>query len=224
MDLFRYPQAKHQRVFRPRVFKHYGSYKRWLQQEFRRVCVYCREPDSYSTNLNFGVDHYRPQSRFPTLVCSYENLFYCCGNCNSRKSQDWPADEANGPYVVNPCDHLMASHLRFNAELGTMEARTPWGEHTQKLLQLDDPATVAFRKSCLLNATLCEREIATLNKRLLALRKKLAKHQISQSDHDAAVAEFQADLAATTELLNAVTGATPLPALPRRRMGVPVHP
>jgi len=35
--------------------------------------------------MNFGVDHYRPQSisQFAHLKCDYRNLYYCCGNCNS---------------------------------------------------------------------------------------------------------------------------------------------
>lgn len=143
--LFHYPKARHVRRFNPGPFRRYGSYKRWLQQEFGRVCVYCREPDSLSRNLNFGVDHYRPQSRFGHLTCVYANLYYCCGGCNSRKNDDWPVDESKGPYVVNPCEMVMADHLRFEAATGNIESRTPHGLHTIELLQLNERLTVEQR-------------------------------------------------------------------------------
>lgn len=118
MTVFQYPKSKHKRKLSPRQFKRYQTYKRYLQTEFSRVCVYCRQPDSSAPNLNFGVDHYRPKGipRFASLICDYANLYYCCGNCNSRKNNDWPFDEKAGPYVVNPCDHEMAAHLRFDAK------------------------------------------------------------------------------------------------------------
>lgn len=147
MSLFLYPKSKHVRKLRPRVFKRYGSYKRYLQTEFARVCVYCRQPDSIAPNLNYGADHYRPKSvpRFASLVCSYSNLYYCCGNCNSRKNDYWPFDETVGPFVVNPCEYEMASHLRFDAVTGKIESRSTHGKHTEELLQLNDPTLVQYQ-------------------------------------------------------------------------------
>ena len=61
MSVFEYPKFQHARVFRPREFKNYRTYKPYLQREFGRACVYCQQPDSSAPNLNFGVDHYRPK-------------------------------------------------------------------------------------------------------------------------------------------------------------------
>jgi uncharacterized protein (TIGR02646 family) len=226
VDLYHYPKIRHRRVYSPRVFQHYRSYKRWLQREFRRVCVYCREPDTYSRNLNFGVDHYRPKSipRFATLECDYTNLYYCCSSCNSRKKADWPADEANGPYVVNPCDHQMADHIRFNAQNGEMEVRDAWGAHTRDLLQLNEPQTVSLRKSHLHIARLCGQEVADLAKQLKALQKQLAKGQIAQATYAAEAQALQSDISAASQLLDVVIGGTPLDPLRKTRLGVQVHP
>lgn len=226
MNLYHYPKAQHKRAFSPRVFKNYRTYKRWLQQEFNRVCVYCREPDTLSTNLNFGVDHYRPKSisRFASLACDYTNLYYCCGNCNSRKKADWPADEANGPYVVNPCDHVMADHIRFNVVSGEMDARSAWGEHMRVLLQLNDPASVAARKNQLLNAKICGNQIDMLKQQLDALRKKLNRGEMTQQQYDNEMLAIEGDINDATQLLNAVTGATPLPTLSKHKMALQLQP
>ena len=147
MTLFYYPKDKHARSLNPPKYKRYQSYKRHLQVEFSRVCVYCRQPDSTVPNLNFGVDHYRPSSKFPQLLRDYSNLFYCCGSCNSRKRQYWPLNEKVGPYIVDPCGYKMADHLRFDPHTGKIEHKGPHGKHTVDLLQLNDAALVTFRKS-----------------------------------------------------------------------------
>ena len=114
MSLFHYPKRRQVRALKPPQYKNYSTYKRWLQAEFRRVCVYCRQPDSGAFGLFFTVDHYRPKGlpQFAPLAVTYANLFYCCPACNSRKNNYWPKDEAKGPLIPNPCDHNMAEHLR----------------------------------------------------------------------------------------------------------------
>jgi len=37
---FQYPTLKHKRTLSPPKFKHPRSYKRYLQTEFARLCVY----------------------------------------------------------------------------------------------------------------------------------------------------------------------------------------
>lgn len=218
MSLFRYPKAKHARKFVPPVYKRYQTYKRWLQVEFSRVCVYCRQPDSSAPNLNFGADHYRPKgnTRFAHLVCDYDNLYYCCGSCNSRKSDDWPADESAGPFVVNPCDHEMASHLRFDATTGEIRATSDYGRHTEALLQLNDPESVEYRKSTMLMVGLLTAEIARLADEQKECEADLRDGVLSQTEFDAEVATIQAARGSFETSLLRLTGGAPL-ALSRKR-------
>lgn len=186
------------------------------------MCVYCREPDSWSSNLNFGVDHYRPKSipRFAHLICSYDNLFYCCANCNSRKGNDWPADEKAGPYVVNPCDHTMTDHIRFDAATAMMIARSPWGEHTRDLLQLNSAEIVAYRKSNLLVEKTIERNLDFYRRNIQELRTRLVKGKISAADHATEVAHINDEMAQLQVTLDRLTGAATLPPIPKTKLGL----
>lgn len=222
MTVFQYPKSKHNRKLSPRQFKRYQTYKRYLQTEFSRVCVYCRQPDSSAPNLNFGVDHYRPKGilRFASLICDYENLYYCCGNCNSRKNNDWPLDEKVGPYVVNPCDHEMAAHLRFDAKTGMVEARTAYGEHTKELLQLNDDAVVQYRLGTLTTVRLYSIEIDQLGRQLKAIAGQLRAGKISQAQYEAEEQDINQNLADLLHTLQSHTGQLSLPPLRKKLLGI----
>jgi len=172
--------------------------------------------------MNFGVDHYRPQSisQFAHLKCDYRNLYYCCGNCNSRKKDAWPIDEKVGPYVINPCDHVMADHLRFDAVTASVAARSPWGMYTRDLLQLDERDFIALRKSSLQIARLCERELELHQKNIRELQAKLKKGQISKAVFNKELADIQIEILDTQRSLDRITGSAPLPRLPKSRLGV----
>ena len=190
------------------------------------MCVYCRQPDSSAPNLNFGVDHYKPKGiqRFAHLVCDYDNLYYCCSNCNSRKNNDWPVDEKVGPYVVNPCDHEMAAHLRFDGKTGRVEPRTPNGTHMEELLQLNDDATVQYRLGTLTTIRLFSAEIDNLERQLKGVDDLLRKDKISQSQHAAEILLINQELATARYTLQTHTGELPLPPLKKQRLGVSLLP
>jgi uncharacterized protein (TIGR02646 family) len=226
VTLFQYPKDIHTRKLAPRQFKRYQSYKRYLQHEFVRVCVYCRQPDSSAPNLTFGVDHYKPKGipRFASLVCTYQNLYYCCGSCNSRKNNDWPADEIAGPYVVNPCDYGMASHLRFDRKTGKVESRTPHGQHTLELLQLNDIAVVEWRRGTLKMLEVLLQEIEELERQLQDLDGLLRKAVITKVQYDADTFSSKQDIADLREMAAGLTGERPLPALKKKRGNVSLLP
>ncbi len=141
---FRYPKWKHVRRLNPKKYRSYKSYKPYLRDEFDRKCVYCRLPDGLGGT--FGVDHYKPTAKFPELTTNYSNLFYACGNCNSRKTDYWPSkvEGERGIFIPNPCHHVMASHLWF--EGFEVQPRDAAGQHTEQLLQLNDDELVLFRE------------------------------------------------------------------------------
>lgn len=133
-----YPSVRHRRTLAPGPFPRYQQYKPALQQEFGRVCVYCRTPDGSRGVDVFGVEHYRPKRKFPELATVYANLFYVCNTCNRRKGDFWPSqeDQAAGRFVPNPCDHVMFQHVRFQGI--DVSARTVAGRWLVDTLQLNN--------------------------------------------------------------------------------------
>jgi len=146
---FRYPQSKHRRKSNPLQYRTNKSYKKVLRDEFNRQCIYCRRPEFYNYD-GFGVEHYRPKKMFPTLEWDYDNLFYACNCCNSRKGDSWPTKTQikNNVYVPNPCEHIMFQHLKFVGT--TVELRSKAGEYTDELLDLNDDNSVGLRESIIL--------------------------------------------------------------------------
>jgi len=130
----------------PPSYSSYARYKPFLRQEFASQCVYCRLPDGLKGDDAFGVDHYRPQSKFPELATTYANLFYACNCCNRRKGTFWPTGTQwrSGQFIPNPCDHIMFDHLRYRS--AGVEARSPAGQLAEKLLMLNDEESVKYRE------------------------------------------------------------------------------
>ncbi|WP_156170503.1 HNH endonuclease [Luteimonas sp. FCS-9] len=222
MKVFRYPQERHVRSYKPKKFKRYQTYKKFVRREFQRTCVYCRQPDSSAPNLNFGVDHFRPKadSRFAALLNEYSNLYYCCAGCNSRKGNYWPATPAE-PMFVNPCDDVMSRHLKFEAASGEIKALSDSGLHMEELLELNSPENVAYRRSTLRIMSLIESQIATL----LSERTKF-EDALRRSGPNTAVSEALNDIEAELQELrldlSRQNGSAPLPPVRNTVLGVTV--
>lgn len=186
--------------------------------------MYCRQPDSSAPNLNFGVDHYRPKSipRFAGLLCAYNNLYYCCGACNSRKNNDWPLDEKAGPFVVNPCDFSMAEHLRFNSVNGIVETKTAYGVHTEYLLQLNDDASVQYRLGVLRTVKLYNAEIASLNVDIDEIKAWYKSGKIGVDEYNRELAGIENELKGLIYTLQSHTGQLPLPTSIKKKFNVPL--
>ena len=146
MNPFIYPKNRHKRQLEPGPFGTYQRYKPFLKKEFSSQCVYCRLPDGLKGYDSFGVDHYLPKSEFPELATVYSNLFYACNVCNRRKSDFWPTlrDKRERRIIVNPCDHIMFEHLKYNSV--SVESRTPEGSWTKDTLDLNERRTVEYRE------------------------------------------------------------------------------
>ncbi len=199
------------------MFKRYQSYKKFLQHEFERVCVYCRQPDTAAPNLAYSVDHFRPKGRpaFAHLVNDYSNLYYCCPPCNSRKRDYWPGSLSE-PRVVNPCDEVMTDHLRFDAGSGAFTSHSQHGDHMLELLQLNDEDVVKFRRAAMANARLLQRRLDEAEIEMRQLHRDLTLGRISEADHTRDIGELAADMADLAEAMKLVTGKKKLPSLPRR--------
>jgi len=211
------PKERHVRKYRPPLFKRYQSFKRFLQHEFVRTCVYCRQFDTLAPSLAFHVDHYRPQGRpeFAHLSTTYSNLFYCCPACNSRKKAYWPLTAADDR-ILNPCDDVMAEHLRFDAATGMYEPRSRHGAFMVDLLQLNDEEVVKFRRAQLANVRLLQRALDQNELERGVLAKQLAKGAISPAEHAADLLDIDSDDADLREMLAIAAGTKPPMPLPRR--------
>jgi HNH endonuclease len=138
--------------------------------------VYCRLPDGVKGEEAFGVDHYRPVSKFPDLDCNYENLFYACNTCNWRKGDFWTAlVQAAEDFIPNPCDHRMADHLRF--EGARVEPATATGRFAIAMLFLNHPAQIEYRDFVLRSIDRCLRERSAIQSTLAQLDARLVASQ-----------------------------------------------
>ena len=205
MNLYSFPKTRHARTEQPIQHRDYRAFKPTLRREFRERCVYCCAPDAGLTD-GYGVDHYRPKSLFPDLIRSYGNLFYSCNSCNARKGPFWPGpkEEQAGHFVPNPCEHVMFGHLRYRQ--GAVEARTPAGEFTLKLLDLNNPAAVGHR-----NATLAVLQAATEKRMeaadvLKSLLEKRSTGQVTGPAIDAAVVQARGVIDRLYSAIRVLTG------------------
>lgn len=91
--------------YTPRWIEYYGSGvgqkpsdSKWrnfaddLTETFHDLCAYCEE---FSRG---EVDHFRPKSRYPTLVYTWSNWLFACHDCNHAKGEKWPPRG-----YVDPC-------------------------------------------------------------------------------------------------------------------------
>lgn len=86
---------------------------------------------------HFAVEHLKPKTKYPKLVCAYGNLAYACLRCNSIKGEQEP--------VLDPCRAVYASHFRVQAN-GTISGLTTTGRKMIRLLRLDRDELTTFRK------------------------------------------------------------------------------
>ena len=96
----------------------------------------------------FGVDHFRPKKLFPRLAAVYENLYYCCNDCNRYKGPIWPSVEqtTNGYFFPDPCAcEPLTEHLREESDC-RWEATTRAGTFALEVLRLNREPCLRFRR------------------------------------------------------------------------------
>lgn len=137
-----------QRKHRPGRYRDYQDYKPFLREDFHQRCAYCLITEArWGSERNFVVEHFRPKKRFPTLVCTYTNLYYACNRCNEFKGSKWPVDEMRkrGFRFLDPCKvDMYQQHLEERPD-GRLEPRTKAGEYTSVHLALNRELLVEWR-------------------------------------------------------------------------------
>lgn len=138
-----------------RTYADYTRYRPLLRTDFRHRCAYCLRHEFFvGGEAGMEIDHHRPQNGMfarPDLANVYENLYWCCGECNGNKGDTWPmpADYDAGRRFLDTCheadDH--DRHLRANED-GTLTAVTETGEYTNDHLLLWRESLVYHRARC----------------------------------------------------------------------------
>jgi len=129
-------------------FSDYRRYRPYLRIDFRRRCAYCEMTEASVLGVTaFGVDHFRPRRWFPDLDCVYENLYYCCNDCNRYKGSVWPPLHrvSEGYFFPDPCEcDPFVDHLKEN-EQGRLVPITRAGSFSLEVLRLNREACIRFR-------------------------------------------------------------------------------
>lgn len=116
----------------------YTKYKPLLRKDFGYRCAYCQHHErTIGQVASMSVDHFRPKSLSPHLRVDYTNLYYCCGECNTYKSNKWPSQEQldEGLCFVDVCVHEWKDH--FEVQSDVMTGITSIGRFTAEQVRLN---------------------------------------------------------------------------------------
>lgn len=91
----------------------YGKYRRYLRVDFFFSCAYCTMSEAEAEAIRFTIDHYEPQTARADLVAVYENLMYACDECNTRKGDRYPPEDArkDGYRFFRPDEDIFEQHF-----------------------------------------------------------------------------------------------------------------
>lgn len=133
----------------PPQFTDYSHYRPYLRKDFQFQCAYCEMTEaSVFGILAFGVDHFRPKKLFPDLTLDYNNLYYCCNDCNRYKGPVWPSPEriTEGSFFPDPCQcDPQQDHLRETEDC-RFEPLTKAGAFAMEVLRLNREPCLRFRR------------------------------------------------------------------------------
>ena len=115
-----------------KIYKNYGSFKKYIVEDFNNRCGYCDDLDKFNGGKNnYQIDHLKPKKLFPELETSYINLVYSCPFCNRAKWDKWKG--SNG--FIDPCDEEYDKHLERNSR-GQIKSKSLRGKYIHENLNL----------------------------------------------------------------------------------------
>jgi hypothetical protein len=93
--------------------------------------------ESEATAIRFTIDHYEPRSARPDLEKEYSNLYWCCDECNLRKGDITPPDNARaaGYRVFRVDEEISSDHFELHGLL--LKRRSNVGEFTIDVADLN---------------------------------------------------------------------------------------
>ena len=141
---FVYPMAPHQRRHGPAGYKGYESYREWLRDDFSYRCVFSLIRETWiGRAASLDIDHFKPQSADPMLVCDYDNLLYLSHRTNLRKGKLSLPDP--GEIALGQCLKVETSGDR----IGEVTALNKDGDAIVATLRLNIEAEVDDRRKWL---------------------------------------------------------------------------
>jgi uncharacterized protein (TIGR02646 family) len=164
-------QEKYSRPFEPELR---NKFLTALREVFNGKCAYCESVISLEKTKS-EYDHFRPKSgargfdkEFSTdhywwLTYEWNNLYYCCPNCNQYKSTWFPVDGERSPIntrysdivflekalLIDPCVDKPEGHLTFN-EQGEIDFLSSKGKATIEIIKLNRSNLVEARRKIIL--------------------------------------------------------------------------
>jgi len=162
-----------------------ASVQNKLQKIYSNKCAYCEDK---LLNAPKHIEHYRPKSYYYWLAHSWDNLFLCCGSCNSSKGKKFDTknkkviystepfkdihtlgkryDKIEEPYLINPEKDNIANKIVFDKQ--------------GKISSQDERVTYTI-KTCNLNRNeLIEKRMRILNTLNNQLKDALLIYQIKK--------------------------------------------
>lgn len=102
-----------------------------------RKCAYCEQVAAKD------IEHFYPKSAYPKRMFKWNNLLRGCRNCNNVKRASFPIDESGFPLLIDPSvdeplDYFVWDFLTGAVGIVPDPIRSPRGEQTRTLLQLDE--------------------------------------------------------------------------------------
>lgn len=110
-----------------------------LEEEAHEKCAYC---ESRVNHVYPGdVEHIRPKSKHPELICAWENLTYACWQCNHDKGQYCSDLEP----LVNPFTDEPQDHIKFYGPWACEPTGNDLGQRTIDVIGLNRAALIDRR-------------------------------------------------------------------------------
>ncbi len=162
--LFAYPEHPSIRRHGPSGCAAHSSYRPWLRDEFTFRCVYCLRRERMGQEFGeFAIDHFLPIKHRPESETEYENLLYVCVRCNQQKGDE---------FVADPQKHLVFGEVSVHAD-GTLLAQSRKSRQIIRVLRLNSPSIVAFRRLWIEVIELSRVQDISLFKRILGFPDEL---------------------------------------------------
>ncbi len=99
-------------------------------------CAYCEQVDAKD------IEHFKPQSLYPSKMFAWENFLRSCSTCNNAKLHRFPLDPTGGRFLIEPCEDDPADYFEWDflsgaTGLNSHPDRFPRAATTRDVLQLD---------------------------------------------------------------------------------------
>lgn len=134
--------------------------KDYLVREQFGLCAYCMNrisnevsyvDDERKTHLK--IEHFRPQSEYPSLQLDYKNMLGCCNGNEGRpyKFQTCDTRKRNDLLMFNPSDANDSNKMdiRFYKDGTIHSGNKDFDKQLNEILNLNEPQLVSSRKALL---------------------------------------------------------------------------